>query len=246
MDMNNNESNREEMQVYETIKEYLKKNSLHSSSELIDYIDQRLKSNSNINRNKINLIVQSLAKKDRIIIGTKLLKENILEIPLRKKIFDTIRKNPGININELERTLKIGSNQVLWHLDYLHKFKFIKSIRVGNQKAYYMYDLDPVCLETYFYLRKDKVKKIIELLKNSNAHSGVSPTRMSKELNMHYNTIRKYLNILLEIGMVKIFMKRNQKLCFLDYDNYNEKVDVIKNYSKQIRSNFVQEFVLAI
>jgi len=243
--MNNEELNYEEMQVYETLKGYLKNNSLLSKSDAIDYVYQHLKANSNINKNKIFLILQSLVKKGKIIIGTKLIKDNILDVPLRKNIFDNIRKNPGININELENLLNIGSNQVLLHLDNLERFKFIKSIRIGNQKAYYMFDLDPTCFETYFYLRKEKIKRIIGLLKNSNAQSGLSPTRMSKQLNMHYNTIRKYLNILTEIGIIKLFAGNNQKRYFLDHKKYNEKLDVIKNYSKQIRSNIVQEFVLA-
>ena len=246
MDMNSTELNHEETLVYEILKEFLKNKSFSSRSDVIDFIYQRLTTNSNINKNKISLILQILEKKKKIIIGTKLIKDNILDIPLRKKIFDIIRKNPGININELEKTLNIGSNQVLLHLDNLEKFKFIKSIKIGNQKAYYMYDLDPACFETYFFLRKDKVKRIIELLKNNNANSGLSPTRMSKQLKMHYNTIRKYLNILYKIGIIKLFAKNNQKKYFLDLENYNEKLEDIKNYSKQVRSNFVQEFVLAI
>ena len=58
MDMNNKELNHEEMLVYETLKEYLKNNSFNSKSDVIDFIYQRLTPNSNINKNKISLILQ--------------------------------------------------------------------------------------------------------------------------------------------------------------------------------------------
>ena len=206
---------------------------------------QRFKSNPNINRNTIEKIIKNKTGKISIALGSRLIKEDILQIPLRKKLYDLIRKNSGININELERELKIGANQVLWHLGFLEKSQLIKSVRIGNQKAYYNFSLDPTDLEIFFYLRKEKIKNIIDLLKDKNAQSGMSPTNMSKQLNMHYNTIRKYLNILQEIGVIKFFVKNNKKVYFLDEHNYNEINGIVKNYSKQVRSNLVQEFVLA-
>ena len=88
-------------------------------------------------------------------------------------------------------------------------------------------------------------ERFIELFKDKNGQSGLSPTKMSKKLKMHYNTLRKYLNILHEFGMIKIFVKNNKKIYFLDHHNYNKTQNGIKSYSKQIRSNIVQEFLSA-
>jgi len=204
-----------------------------------------LKPNPNFNHDKPKKFIKILQGSNSITLGSGLVRKEILQIPLRKGIYDLIRKNPGININEMERSLNIGSNQVLWHLNSLEKFQLIKSIRIGNQKAYYNYFLKQIDLEIFFYLRKDKIKRIIDLLKDKNAQPGMSPTKISKQLNMHYNTIRKYLKILHEHRMIKFFVKNNKKVYFLDYDNYNKTINAVKNYSKQVRRNIVQEFLLA-
>jgi predicted transcriptional regulator len=204
-----------------------------------------LKPNPNFNKEYPKKFIKILQGTNSITLGSGLVREEILQIPLRKGIYDLIRKNPGININEMERSLNIGSNQVLWHLNSLEKFQLIKSIRIGNQKAYYNYFLKQTDLEIFFYLRKEKVKKIIDLFKDKNSQSGLNPTKISKQLNMHYNTIRKYLKILHEFGMIKFFVKNNKKIYFLNYHKYNKTMNGIKRYSKQVRSNIVQEFLSA-
>ena len=203
------------------------------------------KPDPNFNQDKPKKFIKILQGSNSFPLGSGLVREEILQIPLRREIYDLIRKNPGININEMERSLNIGSNQVLWHLNSLEKFQLIKSIRIGNQKAYYNYFLKKTDLEIFFYLRKEKVRQIIDLFNDKNSHSGLSPTKISKQLNMHYNTIRKYLNILHEFGMIKIFVKNNKKIYFLSYHNYNNTMNGIKRYSKQVRSNIVQEFLSA-
>ena len=232
-------------QVSQLVNISKEKLSYKPNSKMKNYNGHRLKGNPNHNQNRFEEIVKNLNKKYSIISSNKLIQEDILQAPIRKRMYDLIRKNSGININELERKLNIGANQVLWHLNFLEKSQLIKNVRIGNQKAYYNYYLDQTDLELFFYLRKEKINKIIELLKDKKAQSGLSPTIMSKQLNMHYNTLRKYLKILHEIGVIKYFVINKKKVYILDYYNYYKTLDVIKNYSKQVRSNIVQEFLLA-
>ena len=128
----------------------------------------------------------------------------------------------------------------------LEKFQFIKSKTIGNQKAYFKYCIKSTDLDIFFYLRKEKIKHIIILLKENNAQTGLNPSYMSKQLSMHYNTIRKYLMILLELNLIVKSRFKNQNKYILDIHTYNDKVSVFKNYFKEIRREDVQDFVLAL
>ena len=240
------ELDEEEISIYDIIKEYLNKKAFTPNLDLINFINQRLKSNPDFNRNKIELIMRSLIRKKIILPGTKLKQEDVLESPLRRKIYRHINRNPGINMSEIISDLNIGNNQTAWHLENLEKFEFIKSEKIGNQKAFFNFCLDPVFLGVFFYLRKNKFNDIINLLKKKNAKSGLTPTAISKKLKIHYNTIRKYLNILVDLQLIKIIKKKNKKKYILNSENYQEKLDDIKSNTKQVRRTIVEEFLVDI
>ena len=119
--------------VLELTKEYLSKKTFFSIKDIIDYINNRVKMNPDINRNRIEIILKSLIKKKEIIPGTKLMKNNIIDNQTRKKIFNHIKRNPAVNINEIMKQLDIGSNQALWHLSALEKFRFILLDNCGHR-----------------------------------------------------------------------------------------------------------------
>ena len=96
----------EEIIVYELVREYLKKKALSSLEEIIDFLVQRLKSNKNFNRNKILIILKAIMKKRLILPGSKLVKEDILEIPKRVEILDHITAMPGTGIKEIMDLIK--------------------------------------------------------------------------------------------------------------------------------------------
>ncbi len=190
----------EEREIYEIAKEYLKKKSLFSLVNLIDYINKRTKYNPDVNKNRIELVVKSLIKKKLILPGTKLIKQELLENPTRKKIYQTIKEEPGINMTELMKLEGLGSNQVVWHLGFLVKFECVKWREFGNQKAYYTHGFNPNREELYFYLRNDKVKQIINTLEDIGGV--IKPTNLKAVLGMNYKTIKKYLDILCDLGVL--------------------------------------------
>ena len=208
--MNDNHLDRDEIEVYNLVKEYLKKRPFFSILDITGFLNYYLRKNENINRDKIEKILKTLIEKNLIIPGAKLVKENILENPRRKEIYKYICDNPGCNINDIMNILQIGSNQVLWHLKFLTKFQFIREVDFDNQKTFYKFQLNEQYDELFYYLKNERVKKILELLKSSN--EGINPTKISKLLNMHYYTLKKYLNVLSSLNLI-----------LLDYDenSYN-------------------------
>jgi predicted transcriptional regulator len=214
----------DELTVYDLVREYLKKKALSSLEEILDFIAHRLKSNKNINRTRILIALKSLMKQNLIMPGSKLVKDDILTIPKRVEILDHITAMPGTNIKEIMEYNEIGSSHAVWHLKYLKKFEFIRSVKFGNQKAYFKAEFEEKYDEIFFYLRNTKVKKIIKLLKEQKS---VNPTEISNQLNIHYNTIKKYLHILKKFNLLQEIDEEHKKEYLLNQDMFKVIQEVI-------------------
>ncbi len=214
----------DELIVYDLVREFLKKKSLSSLDEILDFISHRLKSNKNFNRNKILQVLKSLMKQNLIMPGSKLVKDDILMVPKRVEVLDYITAMPGTNISEVMEYNEIGSSHAVWHLKYLEKFGFIRTVSYGNQKAYFKADFDEKYDEIFFYLRNTKVKQIIKLLKET---SSSNPTEISDKLNIHYNTVQKYLNILKKFNLLIEIDEKYKKDYLINQDMFKVIQNVI-------------------
>ena len=200
-------------------KEYLKKKPFFSIEDIVVYISNRTRAKPYLNKNKIEKSIKDLIKKRRLIPGTKLMKNNIIEHPIRNEIFNHVKKNPS-NINDIMRAINIGSNQVLWHLSCLEKFQFIRSRNIENQRIVFIYDSNPELDELYFYLKQEIVQEIIEFMLNQNDLLKVSD--ISNNLKKNYNTVKKYLEILHNLQLAKIEKDKKRTLFKLDLKRYNK------------------------
>ncbi len=211
--------------VCNLIKEYLKKKPFFSIEDIVVFISNRVRTNPNLNRNSIELIIKNLIKKRILIPGTKLMKNNIIEHPIRNEIYNYIRKNPS-NINQIMKAINIGSNQALWHLSCLEKFGFTRSKKIENQRIIFEYESNSDLDELSFYLKQDIVQNIIALLKKERTSFKI--TEIASNLKRNYNTIKKYLEILGNLKILKIEKNKKRVLYRLDlkkYDNIRKSIN---------------------
>ena len=212
-------TNNTEYIVFDLVKEYLKKKPFFSIEDIVIFINNRVKLNPNINKNRIEKIIKKLIKKRVLIPGTKLMKNNIIEHPVRNEIFNLIEQTPS-NINEIMKALNIGSNQVLWHLSCLEKFQFVRSKIFENQRVFFKFDVNPEFDELYFYLKQNIVKEIITFIQGEKKEFKI--TEIANGLKKNYNTIKKYLKILQNLQLITI-KRQNRKVLFsLNEDKYFE------------------------
>ncbi|MFW9936840.1 MAG: hypothetical protein ACFFD5_04280 [Candidatus Thorarchaeota archaeon] len=209
--------------VFELVKEYLNKKPFFSLEDIISFISNRARGYPYLNRNMIEKIIKKLIKKRILIPGTKLMRNNIIEHPIRNEIYNYIKKNPS-NINEIMRAINIGSNQALWHLSCLEKFQFTRSRKIENQRIVFHFESNPELDEPYYYLNQDITKQIIEFMKRENKK--LKLTDIATQLKKNYNTIKKYLNILSDLKIVKTEKENKKTIFMLDLDRYQ---NVIKS-----------------
>ena len=214
-----NSSSKLESVVLELVKEYLVKKTFFSIEDIVVFINNRVKWNPNLNKNSIERIIKSLIKKRIIVPGTKLMKNNIIENPKRNEIFNYIKKYPS-NINEIMKALNMGSNQALWHLSCLEKFQFIRSKKIENRRLFFKFDSNPKLDDLFYYLKIDNVQKIISFMITENKPLKI--TEIVTGVKKNHNTVKKYVDALNRLKLIKIERIKNRIVYKIEVKNYSK------------------------
>ncbi len=214
-----NSTNNVESIILELVKEYLEKKPFFSIENIVVFINNRVKSNPFINKARIEVTIKNLIKKRMIIPGTKLMKNNIIEHPVRNEIFNYIKKNPS-NINEIMKALNIGSNQALWHLSCLEKFRFVRSKKINNRRIIFKYDSNPELDELYYYLNLTVIQEIINFMKKED--KALKITEIATSLKKNHNIIKKYLYVLKKLKLIKIEKEKKRVTFKFDTEKYSK------------------------
>jgi predicted transcriptional regulator len=210
-------SNNAENVVLGIVREYLSKKPFFSIKDIVEFVNNRVRHNPDINKNRIELIIKSLIKNRVIIPGTKLMKKDIIDNPTRNEIYKYIKQNPGRNINEIMKTHNLGSNLALWHLSALEKFQFVRSKKIRNRCVFFKFDSDPKFDQLHYYLANDIVQSIIKLMKNERP---LKITEIVDSLKKNHNTIKKYLDALTTLKLVEIEKEKSRNLYKLNKERY--------------------------
>ncbi len=209
------------------IQEILGKGKIVDFKALVSHIKYTVsKSSLNINDDGIKHIIKSLLENNYIVQGSRLTRNNVLNNLNRKKIHDTIIQNPGLYRNKLAKKLQLSNHVVGWHVNILLKFNFIKKEMVNKHEIYYDSTLNSINTKVCYLLAKNISQEIINyILYESNI--GITKTRISNTLNIHYSIIGKYINDLEEVDILEKKKLPNQTLYFLNETLYNKLNNVI-------------------
>lgn len=205
----------EEQIVLSVVQEYLDKNRQFNMEKILPFIISRFRLASiNISKNGIEEILRSLIKKDLLIEGSKLSRDDILLNLKRLQIYNFILRNPGTYFNRIIKELKLSNHIVVWHLSMLLKFNYISKEVFDNHDIYFDSSLDFEGVKILYFTSKEKSKKIIDYLKSNN--EGTTKTGLSEVLKMHPNTVSKYLDSLLQHNIINKEKMSNKTLYFLN------------------------------
>ncbi|MFX1322757.1 MAG: hypothetical protein ACFFAQ_14060 [Promethearchaeota archaeon] len=212
---------KDEMNIFDLIQEFLDNNRVFNRENVSSYIKSRYyKSNGNLNCNGIEVVINSLLKKSIIVEGSKLTRKTILRNSNRKEICNVIKENPGIYPNKLVKKLHLSSYLVNWHLNILLKFNLIRSQKINGHYIYFDFNSNKIDDNLYHTISNDNCRKIIEFLKRHN--NGCTKYQIFKALQMHYNTITKYLNEIDKLNILIRGKNKNKYTFSLNHDNFKE------------------------
>ena len=204
----------QEKVILSFVHDYLNKNRQFTFEDILPYINSRVRLGSiNINNEGIKTILHSLINKRILVEGSKLYKSEILENQKRKNIYEFISENPGTYFNRILHELNYSNHIVVWHLSILLKFDFIHKEILENHEIYFDAKKEFQEVISTYFTSKEKSKKIINFMKDTDI--GITKTHLSQELNMHINTLDKYLSLLVKY---KVLVKKridNNNMYFL-------------------------------
>ena len=210
-----------EESILKFVQEFLDKNRKFDMKKMISFIQSRLKfSEINLNRAGIKNILKSLINKNFIVEGSKLSRNNILNNEKRRNIYNYILSHPGTYFNRIKSDLSLPNHIIVWHIEMLERFHLINKKKIEDHEVYFGTDQKIENPKIHYFLAKAKSQEIIQYLKNRN--KGLPKTLIAEELNMHFNTITKYINTLETYGIVNKKELPNKTLYFLNKVRYEQ------------------------
>ncbi len=114
----------------------------------------------------IENVIDRLIQDKVIVPGSRIIRKIILRNDTRKKIYDLIKKFPGVNINSIKTSLGFGSNVVIWHLGVLLKFGCVQEVRHKSSILFALPQISRNEVILCVLLRKDINRKILKLLES--------------------------------------------------------------------------------
>jgi len=210
--------NKEEI-VYNVILEYLNQNRPFRIREILPYINSRFaKTSININETGIKEILSSLVKKQLLVEGSVLTKNELLQNMKRKTIFTIVKNRPGIIFNEIIKESGFSNYIVYWHLKILIKFDCLRKTMVDKHQIFFNSSVELEDAKLSHFISKEKSQHIIEYLRKNDI--GISKTQISNDLSMHINTATKYLKNLEIMKVITRESISNKTLYFLHEDYF--------------------------
>ena len=186
---------------------------IHIAKEIVDQnkplTTERLyntaKNRLNLTRRGLLSIIQFLFDKKILVEGCRYTKESLLLNPYRKKIYNFIQNNLGAHFSLIKKGALSGKDnkgspgQLIWHLEKLLKFKYIKRLKVGKFMLFLPIDIDDNVGQIYFILRDELNKKIIDLFIENRQLKKVNSYKL---LDTPRELIYYHLNNLIEYGIL--------------------------------------------
>jgi predicted transcriptional regulator len=118
----------------------------------------------------------------------KLPKEAVLELEVRRRIYDIIVESPGLHFRELKRRANVAYGSLQYHLEFLIRHKLIQEEKGSEYSRFFPSDFKSVReRELLSLLRQESIRRILlHLLAKPNCRNkdlvdevGLSPSTVS-------------------------------------------------------------------
>ena len=162
----------------------------------------RAKRELRIPRQGLNTIIQMLLNRKILVDGSRFTKETILKNKVRYYIYWLVKTNIGAHFSFLKKEVAqqkespMGVGHLIWHLEKLIKFNFIKKVKVTNCTIFLPVEISDEEGIMYFLLRDDSNRKIVQMLLE---HESVNKADIYKDLNFKreytYYRIKKLIDL---------------------------------------------------
>ncbi|MHA1242376.1 MAG: hypothetical protein ACTSQU_16575 [Promethearchaeota archaeon] len=226
--------------VIEIAKEVINNNNVLDTELLYTLAKRRLK----FPRKGLLSIIQLLINKKVLVEGSKYTRDEILINKYRFNLYRFLTSYLGAHFSTIKKQIitdksgSLGSSgQLIWHLEMLIKFNYIKKIKIKNYTVFLPYEIDDEIGLLHFILHDEIYLKIIQLLLSNEK---LKKSEVHKLLDEKRETIYYRINNLIEFNIIELRGDRNALIL-----NSSRKDDIIsiitalsKNKSQIKKLNF--------
>ena len=163
-----------------------------------------------------------------------------LALNARKKIFHSIKRNPGLHFRELQRRTKIATGSLQYHLDYMLKRHLIKSEKKGKFVRYYSTRGTQLGEQetTMALLRQPSLRKIILFLLTKKRANN---EKIAAAVGLSPSTVSWHMLKLLQGNLVeKRRVGRKTFFYIVDADSISQ---LLSSYKRSFLDEMVDSFV---
>ncbi len=164
--------------------------------------------------------------------------EEALKLDVRKKIYGTIKRNPGLHFRELQRRVEIATGALQYHLDFLQKKHLVKTERETKFLRYYLVRQDFVETDLMGLLRQESIRRIAVFLMQRRFANN---TTIAHEVGLSPSTTSWHLEKLAENNVIEK-QRKGRKTYYKIVDK--EKVaELLVKYRRSFLDDVVNNFV---
>jgi len=130
------------------------------------------------------------------------MKDELLELETRRKIYDLVSRNPGLHLSKIAELLKMRISLVEYHLLFLEKHKVIRGVKESGYTRYYIEGTIGTSDKKILSILRQEVPLRITLflLKNDNSlHKEIL-----KNVDVSPSTLSYHLKKLANSGIVNV------------------------------------------
>lgn len=210
--------------VLEIAEEITNKNKVLNVETLYNLAKKTLK----VPRSGLMSIIQFLINKKILVEGSKFTKKSVLSNQYRRNIYNYIKRFPGVHFsilrkralnNELDNIASSG--QLVWHLEMLLKFNYIKQTKIGNYTIFFPIEMDEKVGKLFFILRDEINRKILELLIK---HESIKKSNIYKIVNEKREAVYYHIKSLNNYNIISSMKDSDKEICL----NHKVKEDLIE------------------
>jgi len=141
------------------------------------------------------------------------MRKNVLDLPLRKKIFLYLQANPGIHFREIQRDMDLPIGQLEFHLNEMVKKEIIiKETSMGNTRFYVRDRFSRDERRIMNFLRKEIPRDIILFLLEN---PGSSPSQILEVFTFTGPNLSYHLKRMVKESIVGYEIKGRERVYFL-------------------------------
>jgi predicted transcriptional regulator len=207
-------------QVLEIAEEIIDQNKALNAELLYNVAKKRL----GMSRRGLSSIIQTLLNRKILVEGSKYTRDTVMQNRFRRKLYEFIRKNLGTHFSLIKNQLLFNEEgkttspgRLIWHLEMLLKFNFIKRVKLKNFTLFLPLEVSEEEGITHFILRDEINYKILAMVFKSES---IKAADIHKVINEKREVVYYRVKNLIEIGFLS-FKEQNREKIIINPKIYN-------------------------